>query len=263
MAGVSDWLEGAREDGGLLIPGDPLKHGCDLILKAEHVEVHAGEEAGAALGWDEMDSIYRPIDGYSDRWRFEAWATATDVGPLKHMAGSGLGITVHRRCHAVTVQVMAARDTRRNRFNRSMAKGAAVPLAPWSRMSPTLAKNALLIEVLCAALAERPEARARLADPARVTQLAVDLKARPLEFDDIPLVARSATVEVLEALQRIDRAHRYGGRPVPGDPVPSADELVVELQREGIGVEPDQIREVLEEQYFSVEPWPFEALTVD
>ena len=63
MAGVSDWLEGAREDGGLLIPADPTKHGCDLILNAEHVEVHAGDEAGAALGWDELDSIYRPLDG--------------------------------------------------------------------------------------------------------------------------------------------------------------------------------------------------------
>ncbi len=37
-----------------------------------------------------------------------------------------------------------------------MAKGAAVPLAPWSRMSPTLAHNGLLIDVLSAVLAERP-----------------------------------------------------------------------------------------------------------
>ena len=246
-----------------MIPGDPPKHGCDLILKAEHVEVHAGEEAGAALGWDELDSVYRPWDGFSDRWRFEAWATATDVGFLQHMAGSGLGITVHRRCHAVTVQVMAARNTRRNRFNRSMAKGAAVPLAPWSRISPTLAHNGLLVDVLCAVLAERPEARARLDDPARVTQLAADLKARPLELVDIPIMARSATIEVLEALQRTGRGHRYGGRPVPGDPLPSVDELVAAVEREGVGVEPDQIREVVEEHHLAVEPWPFEALTVD
>lgn len=263
MAGVSDWLEAARDEGGLLIPANPTKHGCDLILKAEHVEVHAGDEAGAALGWDELDSMHRPLDGFSDRWRFDAWATATDVGPLRHMAGSGVGITVHRRCHAVTVQVMAARDTRRNRFNRSMAKGAAVPLAPWSRMSPTLAHNALLIDVLCAVLAERPEARARLDDPARVTQLAADLKDRPLELVDIPLVARSATVEVLEALRRLDRGHRYGGRPVPGDPLPSADELAAALRQEGVGVDPDQIREVVEERHLAVDPWPFEAVTVD
>ncbi len=263
MAGVSDWLEGARDEGGLLIPGDPAKHGCDLILKADHVEVHAGEEAGAALAWEELDSLHRPLDGVRDRWRFEAWATATGVGPLKHMAGSGVAIGVDGRCHAVTVEVMAARDTRRNRFNRSMAKGAAVPLAPWSRMSPTLAKNALLVDVLCAVLAERPGARARLDDPARVTRLAADLKAHPRELVEIPVMARSATVEVLEALQRTGRAHHYGGRPVPGDELPSVDDLTLALQQEGVGADPDQIRAVVEEHHLGIEPWPFGALTLD
>ncbi len=34
--------------------------------------------------------------------------------------------------------------------------------------------------------------------------------------------------------------------------------MAFELQREGLGVEPDRIRSIVEEHHFAVEPWPFE-----
>ena len=128
---MSDWLQAARDEGGLLIPGDPAKHGCDLILRTDQVEVHAGEEAGAALAWEEFDSPHRPLDGARDLWRFDAFATSdSGIG-----GSSGLGLKVQGRWVLATVDVRAARMTRRNRFNRSLGTDTIVPLAPWSRIA--------------------------------------------------------------------------------------------------------------------------------
>ncbi len=263
MAGVSNWLEGARDEGGLLVPGDPAKHGCDLILRSGQVEVHAGEEAGAALAWEEFDSALRPNAG-RDQWRFCLW-TANDGSEYSRLltgAGTGVGLAVEGRCRTATMPVVAARQTRRNRFNRSMAKGVAVPLAPWSRVSPAVVRDGALLDTLCAVLAERPEARAHLDDPERVRRLAVDLQGDPREPVVVPTLARSATVEVLEALHREGLAHPYGGRPLPGDPKPDLDALVAALQAAGVEVPADEIAAVLQEHHVDVWPWPFQAVTV-
>jgi hypothetical protein len=180
MFGATEWMEGAAEDGGLLVPGNPAKHGCDLILRSGQVEVHAGEEEGAALAWEEFDSVHRPLDDARDRWRFAAYAVDDSGISRAFVNGTGVGVEVEGRCRVVTLPVIAARDTRRNRFNRSMSDRTTVPLAPWSRQSPRLHREARVLDALTALLAERPDLRARLDDPPWVTAVAERLQ------DDLP-----------------------------------------------------------------------------
>jgi hypothetical protein len=258
---VSSWLEGAKDEGGLLIPADPAKHGCDLILRSGQVEVHAGDDAGAALAWEQYESRHRPLDEARDRWRFDAWAANDSTSGRWTPPGTGVGIEADGSCRVALLEVAAARQTRRNRFNRSMAKGFAVPLAPWSRQSPALARDWGLVDLLCVVLAQRPDARARLDDPARVTALARDLQGEPREVLEIPVLARSATVEVAEALVRTGLGHPLGGRPVPGDPLRPAGEVVEGLIAEGVSADREDVARVVEERYTSVDPWPFEAVT--
>jgi hypothetical protein len=170
--GATAWLEGATDEGGLLIPGHPARHGCDLILRSSQIEVHAGEEEGAALAWEEFDSAHRPLDDARDRWRFAAY-TVDDTGVSRWFVnGTGLGLDVEGRCRVAALPVIAARDTRRNRFNRSMTDRVTVPLAPWSRQSPALRREAAVLDALVALLAGRADLRARLDDPAWVSALA-------------------------------------------------------------------------------------------
>ena len=250
-------------DGGLLVPADPAKHGCDLILRAAHVEVHAGAEEGAALAWEEFDSALRPIEG-GDQWRFCLW-TANDGSEQSRRltgAGTGVGLAVEGRCRIVTAPVVAARQTRRNRFNRSMAKGVAVPLAPWSRQSPAVIRDGALLDTLCAVLAERPAARARLADATRVAALVDDLQGEPREPHDLPVFGRGAAEEVLLALRRAGEGHPFGGRPLPGDPVPSTAALVELVLAAGVTAPRGEVEAVIQEHVVDVEPWPFHALTL-
>ena len=84
-----------------------------------------------------------------------------------------------------------------------------------------------------------------------------------------PAFAGRTTVEVLAALDDLGHGHRFGGRPIPGDPLPPADDLVAQVvdhiranPRQGITVEADEAREVIDKHYL-VDPWPFGAVTVD
>jgi hypothetical protein len=171
--GVSNWLEGARVDDGLFVPADPAKHAVDLLLASSHVELQAGSATGV-LRWEDFGRAGDRTVG-RNRWSFAPWA-AWDVEAEDRWT-AGVGIAVHGRCVVDTLEVRAARDTRRNRFNRSMTDKPAVPLAPRSRIDRTLRHDGDRLDGLCVRLARDDVLRARLDDAAWVEGILADLKA--------------------------------------------------------------------------------------
>jgi hypothetical protein len=169
----STWLAEATEDGGLVLPGWPADDACDLILRADQIEVHAGEEAGAALAWDEFvprDQVHGRSN--TDRFWFDFWI-------VDRRRFAGIALRVEGRCRVATLEVIAARSTRRNRWELT-GDFPKVPLVARDALFGGQRKDAALVDDLCTSLAARPELRSRLDEPGRVAQLIQDLQGGSL-----------------------------------------------------------------------------------
>jgi hypothetical protein len=65
--------------------------------------------------------------------------------------------------------------------------------------------------------------------------------------------------------------HPLGGRPVPGDVLVDRDEAVSKIvarmttipYAKGAKVVSKHVEEILDAEYFNIEPWPFAALVTD
>jgi hypothetical protein len=65
--------------------------------------------------------------------------------------------------------------------------------------------------------------------------------------------------------------HSLGGRPVPGDVLVNRDEAVSKIvaristgpYSKGAKVSSKHVEEILDAEYFEIEPWPFAALVGD
>jgi hypothetical protein len=256
--GPSPWLEGARDDGGLFLPGSPERHAADLRIGPESVEVSAGGKT-VGLAWSHAALDLRTRLG--DGWRLVPWICARG-------GCAGAAIDISGSYVERTAEIQAALQTRRNRLLRFLLEAADIPLCASTVGSVRLDDDREAIGILCSILAVEPEMRARLAQPVRVNRLIHDLKTRRFRFAPFRVGFRRAVTEVLTGMRLAGFEHRFGGRPLPGVTLPPLDEVVRRvLERiaenpyaRGVVIDQERAREIVRRNYLEVEPWPLEAL---
>jgi hypothetical protein len=148
-------------------------------------------------------------------------------------------------------------------------RGALVPLRPTGRVSWSVDTDRTALEVVAGLVARRASLRERLSDHARVRRLIDDMCMKRWRVVPFRIGGRRRVVEVLTAMRLLGYEHRFGGRPVPGEVQPAADEVVAAVlarvranpHAQGISFDEELVRGVVERHYIAVEPWPVHALT--
>lgn len=262
---ATGWLEHARFDEGLTVPGHPRRDAADLRLTAAGVELISPiGRACADLDWSDYGPEFPPglVDQGGDGWWIGQWSAGRS-GPI------GIGVGVDGDALAATAAVRAATRTWRNRLNRARQDGTVAPLYAIGHISGAVDADRQAIQALCALLALRPELRPRLAERGRVEQLASDLRTIRHHTPSYRMGTRRSTVEITTAMHLLGYEHRFFGRPLPDDQLPNEAEAVERVRQRiasnpyarGVHVDDGAIPEVIHKTYLGVEPWPFRALT--
>jgi hypothetical protein len=104
-------------------------------------------------------------------------------------------------------------------------------------------------------------------DPQRLARLAADMSRRMLPFQTSGGGIRGQTVDIEYAMTRCGFVHRFN-RPLPGEPMPSVDEVVDRVAERlahsrspsARSIARSAIQRIARSEYLAVEPWPFAAL---
>jgi hypothetical protein len=263
------WLDSAYgSEKGLVIPGTPQRYAADLRLSVDAVHV---EKAGydVALPWVETGKLWH-LGSY-----VRGKGTVDRPGIPSIPAGGIINAGLYTRgdypdrMAPIFLSLKAAR--RRLPFTDPFKGGIGVsyvvPL--YARRNDTLiSKDAWSIWNLCLLLAKRPQLQLRLGDPIRMQKLLRDLREHRLPVVHGHLGVRTESVEIRTAMKGASIVHPLGGRPVPGDVLVDRDEAVSKIvarlattpYSRGPKVVTKHVEEVLDAEYFNVEPWPFAAL---
>jgi hypothetical protein len=181
----------------------------------------------------------------------------------------GVAVGVKGEAAAATAAVRAATNTWQSRFHRLFEDGTAVPLRADWRISRSVDAERDTLFALCRLLAEQPPVRSRLTDRHRVGMLVEAMAAGAVRARPDPLGVRRSTMEVLAAMRSLGHRHRIGGRPVPGEPLPSAELVVDQIldhvarspYAQGVSLERAAVAKLVNRHYLGIGPWPFAALT--
>jgi hypothetical protein len=266
------WLDSAYgSEKGLVIPGTPPRYAADLRLAFDGVHV---EKAGIdiALPWTETGRSWH-LGSY-----FRGRRTVDRVGvpstPSGGIINAGLYARGERANQMVPIFLALKAGKRRlpftDPFKRGIEASYVVPL--YARRNDTLiSKDAWSIWNLCLLLAQRPELQPRLGEQIRMENLIRDLKQRHLAVVRAHLGVRTESVEIRTAMRGANIVHPLGGRPVPGDVLVDRDEAVSRIvarmatipYSKGAKVVSKHVEEILDAEYFDIEPWPFAALVGD
>jgi hypothetical protein len=265
------WLDLAYgSEKGLVIPGTPPRYAADLCLSVDGVNV---EIAGidVALPWSAAGTS----------WHLGSYARGTQSvtrsvpsTPSDGIINAGLytrGDYVNRMV-PIFIALRSAR--RRLPFTDPLKGGIGssnvVPL--YARRNGTLiSKDAWSIWNLCVLLAKRPELQPRLRDLTRIENLLGDLKRHQLPVVRQHLGVRTEAIEIRTAMRGANIVHSLGGRPVPGDVLMDRNEAVSKIvdriatgpYSKGVTVTAKHVEEILDAEYFNIEPWPFSAVVGD
>lgn len=173
------------------------------------------------------------------------------------------------RCAEQTDELRSRVRTIGNRINRAMHADVVVPLDAIGYISPWVDADRDMVKTLCQVLSDRPELLPRLADRTRMERLATEIVSEPHNDLALHIGVRRRSVEIITAMRLLGLQHRYGSRPLPDDPIPPLEELVSRVlarvqanpYAEGVPVNEDSVREVVEREYAGIKPWPIAALT--
>ena len=259
---LGPWLRGAQAGrGGIVIPGS--RHCASLRLEPEQASLVFGD-LEVPLPW----SGYGRSDPSSPG---SSWA----FGPLDaSRGGHPIGIALVATGPLREAVEPIAAMTRRKLLPATAVTGRPRDIALWWAQvgTPTTSGDLWLALVLCQLLVDRPDARARLADADRVDRLLHDLAHHRHDVRQNPVAGfLRTTLEIHVAMHLLGYEYRLGGRPVPGDPIRTTDEIVADVLRklranpyvQDLHIEESQVRRIVEHDYVDVEPWPFAALTVE
>jgi hypothetical protein len=213
-----------------------------------------------ALSWDAYDTAPEDVDETRD----DVWSITPFAG-----AHAGLALEVHGQYAAACRAIVRATTTPLRRSLLSFTDvtlidhriAMLVSIAPGQRR-----RERATLAALAAVLAARPELRRALSDPSRAARLATDLATGLLP--DAPTARASPDdTRILHAFHNVGVFHRFG-RPLPGDALPTLDEVVA-LVHSRLLVEPTgathrvddrRIARLARKHYLHVKPWPFTAL---
>jgi hypothetical protein len=252
---LSRWLQGARFEGGLLIPGHPSRHACDIRLAVEGAHIVA-DDLDALLLYEHVDRLRTQE---TDRWRVTSWVAGGN-------GGIGVAVTGGGRYAPELHALGQRRRTARNRFNKWGDAWPYAPLAPRNSVAPATDTDRALLDVLCRALAMRPSWRTQLADQGRISQLLDDLATHDRKVRHTNMGARRQTTEVRLAMRALHYEHELDGRPLPGLVYAPETEMIdavlarVHASPYALPTSETMVRAVLLEHYLDIPPWPFQAL---
>ena len=266
------WLDSAYgSERGLVIPGTPPRYAADLRLSVDGVHV---EKAGidVALPWTETGRSWH--QGSYVRGRKTVDRVGIPSTPSGGVINAGLYARVDHANRMVPIFLALKSGRRRllfaDPFKRGIGASYVVPL--YARRNDTLfSKDAWSIWNLCLLLAERPELQLRLGEPIRMENLLRDLQQHQMPVVHAHAGLRTETVEIRTAMRGASILHPLGGRPVPGDVLIDRDEAVSKIvarmatipYTKGARVVSKHVEEILDAEYFNIEPWPFAALVRD
>lgn len=266
------WFQAARVDKtGLLIPGSPGRRCASARLTADGLVLEKAA-VSAVLTWDEFSSDWYIASyprGPGRLWRRSFSKQITTYPAV------GSAVYTRRDCaERVTPVLIVLAGTRLHLravdpLKHAFERGPVVPLhKPRVNLSNPYRHDAT-IGFLCRLLHDRPAFRSGLGDHARCEQLRRDILANPMYPVPSHFGLRTKSIEIRNAMRSLRLVHQFGGRPIPGDDLiePStAVNSVIEAVALSFGathrVSEHEVREVLEEDYYSVKPWPFAALCI-
>jgi hypothetical protein len=246
----------------LWLPGWPSDRGAGIWLRPDGL-VLAARGVTACLAWEDHDDRqWRPGGPRPNGW----WVTwyATGRGGV-----IGVAIGVNGEAASATEAVRAATNTWLTRFHRLFEDGIAVALRSDWRISRSVDAERDTLSALCRLIAEQPPVRSRLADPRRVGMLIEAMASGAVRARPEMLGVKRSTMEVLNAMRSLGHRHRVGGRPLPGESLPSV-ELVVDRvldhvarnpYAQGVSLDSDAVARLVKRHYLGIGPWPFTALT--
>jgi hypothetical protein len=266
------WLDPAcASEKGLVIPGTPPRHAADLRLSVDGVHV---EKAGTdvALPWTETGRSWHLGSYVRGRKTVDrAGIPSTPSGGIINAGLYARGDSANRMVPIfLALKAGRRRLPFRDPFKRGIGASYVVPL--YARRNDTLiSKDAWSIWNLCLLVAQRPELQLRLGEAARMENLLRDLEQHRLPVVHAHLGVRTESVEIRTAMRGANFVHPLGGRPVPGDVLVDRDEALSKIvarmatvpYSKGAKVVSKHVEEILDAEYFNIEPWPFAALVSD
>jgi hypothetical protein len=263
------WLDHAYcSDAGLVIPGSPQRYAADFRLSVDGVHVKR-------VGID----VVLPWAQSGRSWHLGSYVrgskTVTRAGLPSTPSGGMINAGLYARGEYADRMVpifMSLRASRRrlpftDPFKRGIEMSYVVPL--YARRNATLlSRDAWSIWNLCLLLTQRPELQPRLGDPRRTENLLRDLRGHQLPVARGHLGVRTESIQIRTAMKGANLVHTLGGRPVPGDALVERNEALAKIVNrivtspygKGAKVNQKHVEEILDAEYFNIEPWPFAAL---
>jgi hypothetical protein len=264
------WFERSyASDRGLVIPGRSKRRCATSLLTVESFVVQKND-VEAILGWDTFS-----IDWFLASFPTTQWnqAAASAPNPRHPVLGAAV-YTSGASTDAVIPVVLAIAVGRRPLAIGDPIKHAFKlgPVVPLHKPRPYLFGHYrcdTTVGYLCRLLHARPDLRSGLGARAQCERLRADILRDPLTPVGDHLGLRSRSIEIRNAVRSAGMTHSLGGRPVAGEPLPE-EGVAVDTVMEWLShshnekaktVRSEEVRDVLRSDYYSVDPWPFAALT--
>ena len=240
----------AHGDGGLVIPGSFAS--ASIAFRSTGLEVSCRGET-ARLDPSDHD----PWGGDGGTWH---------LGTFRQIRNTGGTVAVHGEPDVLGA-VFAKATRPFTGWERRRQGGTVVPLCTDSGSLVAIRRDRETLLALVELLRTRPVLLGRLAVDRRVQRLATDLQQSPGNVGETPAL-RWQGFDMGVALRTAGFVHPIGGRPFPGDPLPSEAEVVESValsiarrERSGPRIDRSAIAEGVRRNFLDVEPWPFQALT--
>jgi hypothetical protein len=266
------WFEAAHVDEeGLVIPGSPGRKCASARLTADALVLEKAT-AKAALTWDEYPSNWY-IASFP-RGPTRLW-TRSFSDQISTYPAVGAAIYTRNSCAERVTPVLIAVAISRFRLPKVdpvkhvFERGPVIPLhKPRSNIS-NIYRHDATFGFLCRLLHERRDLRPGLADHRRCEQLRRDILSKPMNPIPPHFGMRTTSIEIRNAIKGLNLIHHFGGRPIPGEElmdIETAVPLVMGTLAASMSgnhhIGENEVREVLENDYYSVDPWPFAALFI-
>jgi hypothetical protein len=241
-----------------LIPGRPRGRAFDLLLTSDVALIRG--DAELVLPWS--SHLDFTDDGFSTQgWCVSGWGGKGDVGAALKLLGD-------LDQQSQSLPWMSSWSAR---WNREPNGGGRVPLHRKEVALLVHESDRDVLHALCTALARRADLRNRLADEQVVTALVERVVTTPHVRSYALHGARQSTIATASALTSLGFTHPVGGRPLPDQNLPTAEELLPAVLEaittnpyaQSVEVNPVAVLSIIDRTYSGVPPWPFEPLFDD
>jgi hypothetical protein len=263
------WFESSLIDSeGLLVPGSPRRRCADIRLAPEGLVVCVGD-VRCSLSWDQY-----PHDWFMDSYPEGPTRLLPPPGSSGlHIPYTGAALYARNSCTEMVSPVLVAMAMARRRLpfgdplKHAFKRGPVLPLYKPRSLQPALYRYNSMVGILCLVLHQRPDLRTRLAERTRCQHLRDDILNNAMAPLYPHMGVRTKSIEIRNAARACGFVHSLGGRPLPGESTPDKQADIEKVMKRlgtrarSSGFLESDVREILHSDYYSVQPWPFGALT--